>query len=167
MPRLFLMRHAKSDWSAAAGDYERPLKKRGVKAAEKIGLWLAQQDIIPELIVSSPAVRAEHTARIICSHLGRKAENIMHDDRIYEADLDDLLTVISEYGKKAKHMLLTGHNPGLDELVDYLSRDEPQRNKSGKLMTTAAIAILDYTGDSIKAEKHSARLVQIARPGDI
>lgn len=167
MPRLYIMRHAKSDWSVAAGDIDRPLKQGGVEAAEKMGLWLAQQDIIPELIVSSPAVRAEHTARIICKHLGKDAEAIIRDDRIYEANLDDLLNVVSEYGKSAKHILLTGHNPGMNQLVSYLSREEPVRNRNGKLMTTAAIAILDYDDAAISIGSHTARLVQIARPKEI
>lgn len=167
MLRLFIMRHAKSDWSAAASDFERPLKKRGVKSAEKMGLWLARQDIIPALVVTSPATRAEMTTRIVCKQLGMDTGEIIRDQRIYEGSLDDLLTVVSEYGRKKEHMLLTGHNPGLDELVAYLSSEEPERDKGGKLMTTGAIAILDFDRNSIRPERGAGLLVQIARPKEI
>lgn len=167
MLRLFIMRHAKSDWSAAASDFERPLNKRGIRSAEKMGLWLARQDIIPGLAVSSPATRAEQTTRIVCKQLGMKVKDIIRDERIYEGSLDDLLTVVTEYGSKEKHMLLTGHNPGLDKLVEYLSREEPERNRTGKLMTTATIAIMDFDDKGIRAEQGAGILVQIARPKEI
>lgn len=167
MLRLFIMRHAKSDWSAVASDFERPLKKRGTRSAEKMGLWLAQQDIIPGLILTSPALRAEQTARIVCKQLGMVPGEIIRDERIYEGNLDELLTVVSDYGRKKKHMLLTGHNPGMDDLVSYLSSEEPERSRSGKLMTTGAIAILDFDRNNIRAERGAGILVQIARPKEI
>ena len=167
MTRLFIMRHAKSDWSVATSDFERPLNRRGIKSSEKMALWLASQDTVPELVVTSPAVRALETTRIVCRKLGINDQEIVQDERIYDADLDDLLTVISEYGRNKKHMLLSGHNPGLDQLVEYLSGDQPGRNRKGKLMTTAAIAIMDFSGQKISAEPGMGMLVQVARPSEI
>lgn len=164
---LLIMRHAKSDWSANVDDFDRPLSKRGYKDAKKMGTWLKQQKLVPDLIVSSPATRTKQTISIVCDQLGKNAPETIWDDRIYETGLHDLLQVVTEHGKNARCMLLTGHNPGLDHLVDYLVKDEPPRSATGKLMTTAAIAILDYGNAGINGKKQSARLLQVARPKEI
>ena len=60
--KLFIMRHAKSDWSVPAGsDFDRPLARRGVRDAPRMAAWLAQQGVLPGMIVSSPALRAKQT----------------------------------------------------------------------------------------------------------
>ena len=167
MYRLLIMRHAKSDWSANVEDFDRPLNKRGHKDAKKMGAWLKQEKLIPDLIVSSPATRARQTICIVCDQLGKKAPDIIWDDRIYETGLHDLLQVVTEHGKNAQCMLITGHNPGLDHLVDYFSKDEPLRSTTGKLMTTAAIAILDFGDERINGKQKCARLLHVARPKEI
>ena len=164
---LLILRHAKSDWSVNVEDFDRPLNKRGHKDAKKMGAWLKQQKFFPGLIVSSPATRARQTVSIVCDQPGKNAPDIIWDDRIYETGLHDLLQVVTEYGKNAKCMLLTGHNPGLDQLVEYLAVDEPSRTATGKLMTTAAIAVLDFGDAGINGKKQSARLLQVARPKEI
>jgi phosphohistidine phosphatase len=164
---LIIMRHAKSDWSTNVDDFDRPLNKRGHKEAKKMGAWLKRQKLVPDLIVSSPAKRAKQTIRIVCEQLGKDVPDIIWDDRIYETGVHDLLQVVTEHGKSAKRMLLTGHNPGLDHLVDYLVKDEPSRSATGKLMTTAAIAILDYGSAGISGNKQSAKLLHLARPKEI
>ena len=62
---LILMRHGKSDWSKPLSDYKRPIKKRGYREAESIGRWLKEQGLLPDLIISSPAVRARETAQTV------------------------------------------------------------------------------------------------------
>jgi phosphohistidine phosphatase len=63
---LLLLRHGKSDWSTGVDDYHRPLKDRGKRDAQRIGVWLAQQKMIPDLIVTSSAERALVTAQKAC-----------------------------------------------------------------------------------------------------
>lgn len=163
---LLVMRHAKSDWSTNESDFDRPLNKRGLKDARRMGQWLKQQNIVPDRLVSSPALRTTETVKIVCKQLGINNEDIIWDDRIYEADLDDLLQVVAEHGKNANRLMLTGHNPGLDSLVNYLTSDEPQYTASGKLMTTAAIAAIDFR-DGFNNKKGSGRMVMMARPKEI
>jgi len=167
MHTLLILRHAKSDWSANVEDFDRPLNKRGHKDAKKMGAWLKQQKLVPDLIVSSPATRAMQTITNVCDQLGKNAPDIIWDERIYEATLDELLKVISEHGKSAKCLLLTGHNPGLDHLVNYLVKGEPSRSATGKLMTTAAVAIVDFGEEVINGKRQCARLLQVARPKEI
>ena len=104
---------------------------------------------------------------MVCEQLGKDAPDIIWDDRLYETGLDELLEVIKEHGKKAKRMLLMGHNPGLDHLVNHLSKNRPPHNVAGKLMTTAAIAVLDFGEAGINDKQGSANVVKMARPKEI
>ena len=167
MLTLLIMRHAKSDQSAIVADFDRPLNERGLLDAEKMGAWLKQQNIIPGHIVSSPALRAKQTTRIVCEQLGSDIKDIVWDERLYEAKLTDLLNVISDYDKNADCLMLTGHNPVLEHLLEYLSKDEPQRNKDGKLLTAAAVAVLEFGETGTGEKMHSGRLVKLARPKEI
>jgi phosphohistidine phosphatase len=165
---LLLMRHAKSDRdSKAYNDFDRPLNRRGLRDARKMGAWLKEQNIIPDLVVSSPALRAKQTVLLVCEQLEKDAAEIIWDDRIYEARLDDLLQVIAESGKKTKSLLLTGHNPGLDHLVNHLLKERPPHTESGKLMTTAAIAMLDFGKEAVNVKQRSAKLLLLARPKEL
>ncbi|MBI4006626.1 MAG: phosphohistidine phosphatase SixA [Gammaproteobacteria bacterium] len=165
---LMIMRHAKSDWSSdAAADFERPLSKRGCRNASQMGAWLEEQNVVPDRIVCSPATRTKMTAQIVCNQLGKKAPGITWDDRIYEAGIEDLLDVISEHGRYANCLLLIGHNPGLDALLNFLSKEKPQPDDNGKLMTTAAIAVLNYDSSPIRTGHRSARLAKLIRPKEL
>ena len=161
------MRHAKSDWSANMEDFDRPLNRRGLKDAAKMGKWLRKQKIMPDRIVSSPAMRARQTIEIVCEQLHKPDSDILWDERIYEARLGDLLKVITEHGKSTECLLLTGHNPGLDHLVNHLARDAPPHTEAGKLMTTAAIAILEFGEKGISDKQGSGKVVKLARPKEI
>ena len=164
---LLIMRHAKSDWSDhAAADFNRTLIDRGKRDAKKMGAWLKKKKIIPDLIVSSPAARAERTALIVSKETGFDPVAIVRDKRIYDAALDDLLKVIDTHAQETRCLLLIGHNPGLEELLGYLSSDQPEANRAGKVMTTAAIAMLDYGRKPITAGRGAARLVCLTRPRD-
>jgi len=159
------MRHAKSDWSDhAADDFDRTLTDRGKRDARKMGAWLKKKKIIPAMIVSSPAARAERTALIVSREAGFDPSGIIWDKRIYDASLDDLLKVVAGHGQETGCLLLIGHNPGLEELLAYLSGDQAEANSAGKVMTTAAIAVLDYGQNPISAEKASAQLMCLTRP---
>jgi phosphohistidine phosphatase len=119
---LFLVRHAKSSRDdPALPDKERPLNERGVRDAPKVGERLAEQGVKPDLILSSPAVRALATAEIIARKLGYKVKDIVVDERLYATTPDDLLHVIHKIGDKPKRVMLFGHNPELTDLAHRLS----------------------------------------------
>jgi phosphohistidine phosphatase len=163
--QLVIMRHAKSDWdNESKRDFERPLAKRGITDAHRIADWLHEQGIFPDIIIASPAVRAKQTALIVAEHLKKNEHNIIWDEDVYEAALVDLIRVIDRHSKEHKKMLLIGHNPGLDMLLRYLSDSEPERTPSGKLLTTAAIAILDFENGRLETKDHGARLSVLIRP---
>jgi phosphohistidine phosphatase len=122
MKTLFLVRHAKSSRDdPALPDKERPLNDRGMRDAPRMGERLAAQDVRPDLILSSPALRALATAEIIAKKLDYKVKDIVVDERLYAATPDDLLEVIHELEDKPKRVMLFGHNPELAELAHRVS----------------------------------------------
>ena len=123
MKTLTLVRHAKSSWNhPGLADFERPLNKRGKRDAPRMGNRLAAQHIRPQIIVSSPAVRALTTAKVIASAVGYQAAEIITDERIFHAYSLQLLEVIRDFDASLHHVMLIGHNPGLTDLVEQLAQ---------------------------------------------
>jgi phosphohistidine phosphatase len=132
------MRHAKSDWTSGADtDFERPLARR-----------------------------AEVTARLVLTELNYPENNMVWDDRIYDGDLTDLLDIIRDH-QSIKSLMLIGHNPGLEFLLHYLSITRPDSNQGGKILPTAAIALLAFAGKKIVAAPDSAKIKVIQRPREL
>src|SRR2546423_6386227 len=111
MKTLFLLRHAKSSWKdESLPDFERPLNRRGKEASEQIGRYMKKELIAPELILSSPAVRARETVERV-SKAAKLNVEVRFDQRIYEAGGLRLLEVVSQIENERKTVLLVGHNP--------------------------------------------------------
>ena len=141
MAELWLMRHAKSDWHEPRPDFDRPLNARGERDALAMGEWLARQSAPPATILASPARRARQTASLVATAWGFPIERIDYRDALYLATRDTLARLVGERLRDGQQgLLLVGHNPGLDELVAWLAGTPPARTRSGKLMTTAAVA---------------------------
>lgn len=120
--RLTLIRHAKSSWDLPElSDFDRPLNKRGKRNAPEMGQRLADQQVHPDLLVTSPARRALDTALVIAEAIGYPSEAIQREPRIYEASVAQLLQVIEELPADCRHAFLFGHNPGLTELANALT----------------------------------------------
>lgn len=118
---LFVIRHAKSDWSFDVNDFDRPLNSRGFKNAPMMAMRLAEYAIRPEKLISSPAKRAITTAQIFAEHLRVPINDIQTDTRVYEALPNTLLQIINELDNDYGSVALFGHNPGLTLLVNYLA----------------------------------------------
>ncbi|MCP3670554.1 MAG: histidine phosphatase family protein [Gammaproteobacteria bacterium] len=161
---LMLLRHGKSDWSTAVGDFDRPLTKRGKRGAKGVGGWLSRINLIPDHIISSPASRAWDTAHRAAEYMGLGQEFIVRDKRIYAADVSDLLQVLRDCPGSAKRVMLVGHNPGLEELVEYLVDGLVEIPADGKLMPTATVARLILTGGWAELDAGCAQLESITRP---
>ncbi|MGH9970044.1 MAG: SixA phosphatase family protein [Pyrinomonadaceae bacterium] len=132
MKSLFILRHAKSSWKdSALQDFDRPLNARGRRAAEVVGRFIRQQKIALDLILSSPAVRARETIEIVIK-TAKLTTELRYDQRIYEAGPLRLLEVISQIEEDKSNVLLVGHNPGLEELLQILT-DKAERMNTGTL----------------------------------
>src|SRR4029079_4472733 len=98
MKTLLVMRHAKSSWKdATLDDHDRPLKKRGQKAAPKMGALLCERGLVPDLIVSSTALRAVATSKAVAEACGYVREiQLVHD--LYLADAKTCVEVLRTLG---------------------------------------------------------------------
>jgi phosphohistidine phosphatase len=135
MKQLTLLRHAKSVQDPIyAVDRERPLADRGRGDAEAVGKFFSQAEILPDLIASSPAVRARQTAEILARTAGYMA-GIRWEETVYAAGADALLAVVRGLPDQVEHALLIGHNPGFEELAALLIGTE-----CGVTLPTAAAA---------------------------
>lgn len=124
MKTLFLVRHAKSSRDdPSLPDRDRPLDDRGKQDAPKMGRRLAKRDVKPELLLSSPALRAVTTAQLIAEEVGYERNAIVVDDRLYASDADELLAVIRALDKKLNRVMIFGHNPEFTDLAHRLSSE--------------------------------------------
>ncbi len=122
MKTLTIVRHAKSSWKDhSLSDRERPLNKRGQRDAPEMGRRIAEAGIRPSLIVSSPALRAWTTAKIIAGEIGYPLEFLQREDMLYLASLDRWLDVVAAQDPGFNNLMLLGHNPGLTDFANYLS----------------------------------------------
>jgi len=120
MKKLMLVRHAKSGWDIPdLTDFERPLNVRGEETAPEMAKRLLNKGIVPQYIVSSPAERAKATANIFAQIFN--LEEPQYNTAIYEASYHTLLSVVNKLPDEYNYIALFGHNPGISELVYYLT----------------------------------------------
>jgi phosphohistidine phosphatase len=121
MKTLFLLRHAKSSWNdSSLQDFDRPLNVRGLRSAELIGTFIKKQKLSFDLVLSSPAIRARETIEIVLKTSKVQSE-LRYDQRIYEASPHVLIEVITQIEDEKSKVLLVGHNPGIEKLVEILT----------------------------------------------
>ncbi len=160
---LLLLRHAKSNRNIEVIDFERPLKKRGLRDAKTMGRWLSDQMLVPELILSSPAERAITTARKVCKAMNLETSLIKTDERIYNANPELLKQILQTCPETLHTLMLVGHNPAFEELLIDLADTPVEIPEDGKLLPTTALAELRFTGTWAKISSHCAQLTQITR----
>jgi phosphohistidine phosphatase len=141
MKTLFLLRHAKSSRDdPTLRDFDRPLNDRGKHDAELLGSHLgSQHEFLVDAAISSPARRARQTTEIFLK-AAKFSLKPAFDDRIYEAGVQQLLTVVAEIDPARSLVLLVGHNPGFEELVASLTGQTIR-------LPTAAFAELEFSID--------------------
>jgi phosphohistidine phosphatase len=133
MKTLLLLRHAKSSWNnAMLSDHDRPLNDRGLQDAPRMGRLLHSEDLVPDLIISSTARRAADTADAVALAAGYEGD-ITYTGRLYHAEPETYLALAAKLDDAVDRVLMIGHNPGLEELVEDLSGHAER-------MPTAALA---------------------------
>ena len=121
MKTLYLIRHAKSDWSEEnKADLDRGLSKRGSKDLKAMGSYLLKKKIKPDLILSSPALRATLTAKKISKKI-KYDKDIKYIDKLYMPDPETILDILSDQKDKNKSIFVVNHNPALTELANILT----------------------------------------------
>lgn len=136
MKTLLLLRHAKSSWDdSSLRDFERPLAPRGKRDAPRIGKALKKRGPLPDLIISSPAVRARQTIEALVKS-ARLDTGVQFEDSIYAASSAELMRVIRRIPDSSSCAMVVGHNPGFEDLVARLTG-------TSQAMPTAALACIE------------------------
>lgn len=142
MKDLYLVRHAEaSRQEANVRDFDRPLSAHGEKDSILIGDRLTRRPK-PEVVFSSPAKRAKTTGKILAMAIEYPTSSIIFDERIYEADLEDLLEVLRHVDNTISCTMLVGHNPALTQLVNVLGQSDIGN------MPTCSVALLRFSSGS-------------------
>lgn len=120
MKTILFLRHGKSDWShPELRDSDRPLKKRGRRDAPLMGNVLKRFDLVPEIVFSSPALRAKQTVELAAENWGN-AFSIKWVDSFYPGGFEDYLQTIATVSHKCDRIMIVGHNPAIEDTVRTL-----------------------------------------------
>lgn len=159
---LFLLRHAKSDWhTPGQTDEERTLNERGERDAPRMGDALKAAGHIPDRILSSSAVRAQMTAKLVAQHCNYvDAPDVL--DRLYLADTSDFMEVLHNLDEADSSVLVVAHNPGVAYFIEALTGESVD-------VPTATLAHIQLNCDSWKdlGANGAYELVQVWRPKEL
>lgn len=162
MKTLLILRHAKSSWKdESLPDHDRPLNKRGLKDAPRMGQLLRQEELLPDLILCSTAQRAHKTAELVVEESGYDGELRLSRD-LYAFDAEAYLEALAGLEDEYERVMLVGHNPGMEELLEALTGGFER-------MPTAALAQVDLPIEHWNELENEpeGRLVNVWRPKEL
>lgn len=157
---LIMMRHAEADWGM--DDFNRPLTSRGHLQARAAGEWLHHTGTLPEMIVSSAALRTRQTTTWVCEALGEKAPTASLDERLYNAPARMLRQCIENTPDSVRSMMLVAHLPGVqDAAMDLMSStsDYESLMDISYGFPPSSIAVFEVETSWSELLDHDARLV--------
>ncbi|MFS0772925.1 SixA phosphatase family protein [Sphingomonas sp. 1P08PE] len=173
MKTLTLLRHAKSGWDdEVARDFDRPLNPKGKRAALTMGRHLRDGTVAFDHVVASPALRVVETLAAVAEGYGAPLDPAW-DRAIYLASAATLLDLVRDLPDSAGHVLMAGHNPGIEELVLLLVADESGgdaptlRDAVEAKYPTGSLAELTLPGRWAEAARGTATLTRFVRPRDL
>ena len=136
---VILFRHGKSDWDAQYdSDHDRPLAKRGIRDAKRMGKFLSKSTEVPELILSSTALRTRETTKF-AMEAGNWNVDIELEKRIYEASFEEIINIIKSQDDKYNSICLVGHEPVFSTIITLID------NKKEIKFPTATMARISFS----------------------
>lgn len=169
MRTLTLLRHAKSGWDdPVQRDFDRPLNQKGFRGARMMGELCRREGLAWDHVISSPAVRCIETLDAFWEGYGQTLKPVW-DRRVYLASCVHLLDVLNEAPPEAQHLLVCGHNPGMEDLALMLTPDNGDviRNSVEDKFPTGSIAVLTFEGEWADLSARGAQLTMFVRPRDL
>ena len=146
MKKLYLVRHAKSDWTyEGLPDIDRPLNERGYRDAHAMSKLMHKKQHLPDAIVSSSAIRAINTALIFARNLQFQENKLMINESLYESTAENFITQISGIHNQYKSLYIFAHNPTITEVAGILT------NTPIEHLPTCGIVCIEFKSDSWKA----------------
>lgn len=170
LKRLYLLRHAKSSWAnEGLSDFDRPLNKRGRRAAALMGEFMEKNGHHPQLILSSPSARTRETLTILERH-GSWTHDTRFEDDLYGASSFVMLNRLRELPDTAAAVMLLGHNPGLESMAHLMIGDAAP-NALSRLRAkypTGALSVISFgAGTWRDAGPGAGTLEAFVRPADL
>lgn len=149
--RLSLVRHANAEQDSDVRDFERPLSRKGRNEAEEMAKRFLERELVPDLILTSAAVRTRETADAFARVLGVPARLLQADDSLYLADGDHILAAIRAVGPRVAHLMVIGHNPGISAAAislapETVNTDLPTCGTLTMNVSCAKWALIDRRG---------------------
>ena len=162
MKTIILFRHGKSDWNAHFEvDHDRPINKRGINAAKKMGKHLSDTKEIPELLISSTALRARETIEL-AAQSGNWNSECIFEPRIYGGSPNVLIKIIKNINEKFNSVCLIGHEPNFSSFISKSCNEKHHR------FPTASMAKITYNENNWKDILfESGRLEWVKRPKEL
>ena len=167
MKTVMLLRHAKSSWDhPGLSDLLRPLAPRGMKAAPRMGEYMAEEGLVPDRVLCSPARRAVDTWALVAERLDGSPEVEIRGD-LYHAVPGDLVLLLRNLPDPVSSVLLVVHNRTLEELALSLAGhgEEDSLSELSRKYPTGALAVLDFSADRwTEIEEGAGHLRAFVRP---
>jgi|SRR5271165_3899995 len=151
MKTVTIFRHAKSGEkdNPTLEDFDRPLAERGLKAAPKMGAAMRGRKLKPDLVLCSPSVRTRQTLALASPEAWDKSPAVRYNKTLYEASFETLFGLLQKLPEDVSHVLIVGHNPGLQELAMALApAGSRERQSFREKLPTAAVVSFDFDADS-------------------
>ena len=154
MKTLLLLRHGKSSWKETnLADHDRPLKRRGINDALRMGEFLSSVGLIPDQICCSTAKRAKDTVKYLLETIHYEGE-VLYSRELYHGYTDDYINILNGVDNHHNSVMVVGHNPGLEEFVSTLSEIDEWLPTAAVVQIELAICnwreIDDYSVGQIK-----------------
>lgn len=131
MKKLSFVRHAKSSWdSKYPTDFEREINQRGIQKTENLFQFLKSEQLIPEMILCSPATRAMQTAHFLMGKFGLTKDVLVFEPALYSGNHQDYINSIYAFDDSITHLMIVGHNPSISEAAHSLSTEVAMMNTS-------------------------------------
>ncbi|HML84636.1 MAG TPA: histidine phosphatase family protein [Bacteroidales bacterium] len=142
MKTLYILRHAKSSWNyPGLPDDQRPLLEKGIKRTGKVATYMSSHNMMPDIIISSTAVRAAETAKLIAVGIQFPVNEIQYSHSLYLCDPEKIFDQLYPLDDIFKSAMIVGHNPTLTNFVNqYLP-------KPLEWLPTSGLAIIDFKTD--------------------
>lgn len=166
---LFLFRHAKSSWDEPLEDRDRPLGRRGRRAAPAMAERMKVDGLIPDHVLCSPATRTRQTWELMAPILGPDIPVSYHDS-IYDDEPEDVLELVRGVGDPVDTVMVIGHNPTIAELARTLAGEAPveRLTRMRKKFPTAALAVLEFQAMTWReVGPRGGTLTRFLRPKDL
>lgn len=167
MPRLYLLRHAKSSWdSPTLHDHDRPLAPRGINACATMTAHLAQREVEPDLVICSSAARTRLTLEGVRDGIGGEPE-IRYEAGVYEATAARLLDILRGIPLATGSAMLIGHQPGIGDLAATMAASGERLPDLERKFPTAALATLELDCSWADAGEGCAELTGFVKPREL